>query len=106
MQARIELLLQGTRERIAIRAMGIIPAREQYQPLDGERGEILMAEEDGIILGMASVSYNLATRYGGEYCRLEELVLDPSARGRNVGAPLLTRTVDRARARGCAEYGL
>jgi GNAT superfamily N-acetyltransferase len=74
--------------------------------LDAERGEVLVAEEDGVVLGMASVSYNLAMRYGGEYCQLEELIVDPSARGRNVGALLVATTVERARSRGCSEYGL
>jgi GNAT superfamily N-acetyltransferase len=45
-------------------------------------------------------------RYGGEYCQLEELVVDPAARGKNVGAQLVNATVDAARARGCADYGL
>lgn len=74
--------------------------------LDARRGEVLVAEEDGVVLGMASVSYNLAMRYGGEYCQLEELIVDPSARGRNVGGLLVATTVERARSRGCAEYGL
>lgn len=74
--------------------------------LDGERGEVLVAEEGGVVLGMASVSYNLAMRYGGEYCQLEELIVDPQARGKNVGALLVVATLERARTRGCAEYGL
>ncbi len=74
--------------------------------LDGARGEVLVAEEAGVILGMASVSYNLAMRYGGEYCQLEELIVTPEARGKNVGARLVEATLERARARGCAEYGL
>ncbi len=74
--------------------------------VDGSRGEILVAEEDGIILGMASVSYNLAMRHGGEYCQLEELIVDPQARGKNLGGQLVQMTVTRARARGCGDYGL
>jgi len=74
--------------------------------LDGSRGEILVADEAGHLLGMASVSYNVAMRYGGEYCQLEELIVMPEARGKNVGALLVQTTVDRARARGCPEYGL
>lgn len=74
--------------------------------LAAERGEVLVAEDGGVVLGLASVSYNLAMRYGGEYCQLEELIVDPSARGRNVGALLVKRTIEQARSRGCAEYGL
>ncbi|MDA1075287.1 MAG: GNAT family N-acetyltransferase [Proteobacteria bacterium] len=74
--------------------------------LDKNRGEILVAEEAGVLLGMATVSYNLALRYGGEYCQLEELIVSERARGKNLGGLLVQRTVDTARARGCAEYGL
>ncbi len=74
--------------------------------LDGARGEILVAEEEGRLLGVATVSYNLAIRYCGEYCQLEELIVDPEARGKNVGGLLVRETLARAKARGCAEYGL
>lgn len=74
--------------------------------LDLSRGEILVADEDGSLIGLASVSYNLAMRYGGEYCQLEELIVDPSARGKQIGALLVSETVERARRRGCSEYGL
>jgi ribosomal protein S18 acetylase RimI-like enzyme len=55
---------------------------------------------------MASVSYNLAMRYGGEYCQLEELIVDPAGRGQNIGGRLVEKTVEQAKLRGCAEYGL
>ncbi len=74
--------------------------------LDGARGEIVVAEEQGTLLGAASVSYNLAMRYGGEYCQLEELIVDPAARGKDVGGQLVRETIERARQRGCSEYGL
>lgn len=74
--------------------------------LTRERGQILVAEEDGMLLGSASVTFNLAMRYGGEYCQLEELIVDPAARGKKLGGLLLEATIAEARARGCAEYGL
>ena len=74
--------------------------------LDGKRGQILVAEEQSRLLGLASVSYNLAMRYGGEYCQLEELVVDPQARGKKVGALLIEATLANARSRGCIEIGL
>ncbi|MGI9616570.1 MAG: GNAT family N-acetyltransferase [Acidimicrobiales bacterium] len=72
----------------------------------GERGAVVVAERDGEILGCATVSYNLAIRYGGEYCELEELIVDEAARGLNLGRILVQRTIDDARRRGCAEMGL
>ena len=76
------------------------------QLLEKSRGQVLIAEEGSEVLGLASVSFNLAMRYGGEYCQLEELIVDPMARGKNVGALLVEATLDCARQRGCAEYGL
>ena len=74
--------------------------------LDGARGAVVVAENDEGILGCATVSYNLAIRYGGEYCELEELIVDQSARGLNLGRILVQRTIDDARSRGCVEMGL
>jgi GNAT superfamily N-acetyltransferase len=74
--------------------------------LERERGEVLVAHENGVLLGMATVSYNLAIRYAGEYCQLEELIVEPAARGKKVGELLVRTTISRARSRGCAEYGL
>ena len=76
------------------------------QLLNNTRGEIFVAEGGGRILGMASVSYNLAMRYGGEYCQLEELIVDPAGRGQNIGGRLVEKTVEQAKLRGCAEYFL
>ena len=75
--------------------------------LDDKRGRVYVAEDDELgILGIASVSFNLAIRYGGEYCQLEELYVDPKARGKNCGGLLLQTVINGARTRGCAEVGL
>ena len=74
--------------------------------LDQQRGQILVAVEDGTILGMATFSYGIALRYGGEYCILEELVVDPAGRGKNIGGLLLQTVIDVAKARGCADFGV
>jgi len=74
--------------------------------LIGDRGQIHVAEENGLVLGFAAVTYNLAMRFGGEYCQLEELVVDPTARGKNLGGLLVERVLTVARDRGCAECGL
>jgi len=71
-----------------------------------ERGAVIIAENDQEILGVATVSYNLTVRFGGEYCELEELIVDESARGLNLGRILVQQTIDDARERGCAEIGL
>lgn len=72
----------------------------------GERGAVVIAENADGVLGCATVSYNMAIRYGGEYCELEELFVEESARGLSLGRILVQRTLDDARRRGCAEMGL
>ena len=74
--------------------------------ISNERGSLVIAEQEGKILGMASVSFNLALRYNGEYCQLEELVVHQEARGKNVGGLLIEETLRLAKNRGCKEFGL
>ena len=74
--------------------------------ISNERGSLVVAEENGSVLGMASISFNLALRYNGEYCQLEELVVDQDARGKNVGGLLIEETIKLAKKRGCKECGL
>ena len=74
--------------------------------LEKSRGQVLVADEGGALLGLAAFSYNVAMRYGGEYCQLEELIVDPKARGKNVGGLLVDAMLERASERGCAECGL
>ena len=74
--------------------------------ISNKRGSLVIAEEEGKILGMASISFNLALRYNGEYCQLEELVVHHTARGKNVGGLLIKETLRLARNRGCKEFGL
>jgi GNAT superfamily N-acetyltransferase len=74
--------------------------------ISNKRGSLIIAEEEGKILGMASVSFNLALRYNGEYCQLEELVVHQEARGKNIGGLLIEETLRLAKTRGCKEFGL
>lgn len=74
--------------------------------ISNKRGSLIIAEEEGKILGMASVSFNLALRYNGEYCQLEDLVVHQEARGKNVGGLLIEETLRLAKTRGCKEFGL
>ncbi len=73
----------------------------------GDRGTVLVADDDEVgVLGMATISFNLAIRYSGEYCQLEELFVDPNARGKNAGGLLIEGILNAARNHGCAEIGL
>ena len=74
--------------------------------ISNKRGSLLIAEEEGKVLGMVSISFNLALRYNGEYCQLEELVVHKEARGKNVGGLLIEEALKLAKNRGCKEFGL
>ena len=80
---------------------------ETFQSLlTKDRGQIIVAAENGVVLGMATVSFNVALRYRGEYCQLEELIVSAAARGRNLGGQLVQAAIDAAKERGCVEMGL
>ena len=72
----------------------------------GRYGRVLLACEDELALGMASISFNYALRYDGRYAQLEELIVDPVARGKNVGGLLVEEALKAARDEGCKEFGL
>jgi len=74
--------------------------------LDQRRGVLLLAIDETGILGMISVSYNLALRYGGEYAQIEELIVTAAARGKHAGSRLVGAAIEEARRRGCKEIGL
>lgn len=98
-----ELLTQLIGESIARSE----PSRAVFRSLlEGARGGVLVAVEEGTVLGVITVSYNPAIRYGGDYAQVEELVIDEAARGRQLGATLVRSAIDAARQRGCKEIGL
>ncbi|MFT6580989.1 MAG: glucosamine-phosphate N-acetyltransferase [Alphaproteobacteria bacterium] len=74
--------------------------------LDGDRGTVLVAEEEDVILGVITVSYVLALRYRGDYAQIEELVVDSRARGRKLGVSLVDAAIAAARDAHCGEIGL
>ena len=72
----------------------------------GERGLVIVAEEDNLIHGFASLSFNLGLRFSNQYCQLEELIVDPAARGKNIGALLMNEAVRVAGEKDCQDFGL
>ena len=74
--------------------------------LGSDRLRVLVAEDDEGVVGLISFSFDLALRYAGEYAQVEELIVDPRARGLKLGALLVQSAIAEARARGCREIGL
>ena len=78
-------------------------ARSVYRDLvTSKRGSVIVFEVDGEVLGLITSSYVSATRYGGDYARLEELIVDDKARGTGAGMALLQAAIAEARRRGCS----
>jgi GNAT superfamily N-acetyltransferase len=66
-------------------------------------GTILVADEDGAIAGITTLSFPAAIRCGGAYTCIEENIVDERFRGRGVGGKLLQAAIAEAKARGCRE---
>ena len=71
--------------------------------IEGDQGDVLLAEEDGTVLGLCTLSYPVAIRCGGCYASIEEFIVDEAARGKGVGGKLLQASIEKASARGCYE---
>ena len=70
---------------------------------DDDAGTVFVAEEDGVMLGLITLSYPLAIRCGGPYASIEEFIVTEQARGKGVGGKLLEAAIARATERGCYE---
>lgn len=71
--------------------------------VEEEQGTILLADEDGQILGMLTLSYPMAIRCGGIYSCIEEFVVNEQARGKGVGGKLLKAAIQKAAEKGSHE---
>jgi len=77
-------------------------ARATYRDLlTSERGSVIVFELDGEVLGVVTCSYVTAIRFGGDYARMEELIVDDRARGTGAGKMLVNAAIAEARRRGC-----
>jgi len=70
---------------------------------DDDAGTVFVAEEDGVMLGLVTLSYPLAIRCGGPYSSIEEFIVTEQARGKGVGGALLEAVVTKATEKGCYE---
>ena len=88
----------------------LAPAEAYVKPLaqllTGDRGTVLVAEENGELYGLITISFVLALRYTGDYAQIEELIVDPRARGKKLGVGLVKAAIEAARSADCHEIGL
>ena len=73
---------------------------------DDSVGTVWVFKADGRIVGMVSLLYTVSTALGADVALLEDMVVAPSHRGRQIGARLLAHAIDEARRRGCQRITL
>ena len=70
---------------------------------DENKGTLIVAEEDGKLVGLITLSYPIAIRCAGKYTCIEEFIVSETVRGRGVGTQLLESALDEAKKQGCYE---
>ncbi|MDO9040945.1 MAG: GNAT family N-acetyltransferase [Desulfocapsaceae bacterium] len=66
--------------------------------LENERGRVLVAEAEGLVIGMCSGQLLVSTAEGGLSLLVEDVVVDERWRGRGVGRLLMAAISDWAKA--------
>jgi ribosomal protein S18 acetylase RimI-like enzyme len=77
---------------------------EKY--LDQPDARILLAEENGISVGMISFFIRFNLFHAGRVCQIEELVVKEEVQGRGIGGKLLEEVIKIARDQRCAEISV
>lgn len=67
---------------------------------------LLVAEQDGRVLGVISLHFVPQLARAGDFCRISYLCVAEQARGLGIGALLEQRAVQEAQRRGCARIEL
>ncbi len=81
-------------------------ARGFQRYLESDDGDVLLAEEDGDLVGLASVYVDIPSIRFGTRCWLEDLVVTSRRRSTGIGARLLVEAAAWARERGCTHLEL
>ncbi len=77
---------------------------EQY--LAHATGSILLAEEQGMVIGLLSYSFRPDLYHGADTCLIEELIINKDRRGRGAGGLLIDTLVERLSVTDCAEVSV
>lgn len=70
---------------------------------NSELGSVFVADEEGTILGLITLSFPTAIRCAGIYAGVEEFIVDKKGRGKGIGGRLIKTAIEEARSRGCHE---
>ena len=100
------LLVAQLREHEIPTAVEAVAASIASTLRDPERGFLLAATVDGVVEGVAFVSFARPLEHAGEVCWLEELYVTPAWRDHGLGRRLVDEVIARAEARGCGSVDL
>ena len=73
---------------------------------DPSRALVLLAESDGLPIGVAYLSFTWTLEHGGKSAWLEELYVAPPHRGAGIGKKLLEAALSEATTQGCLALDL
>jgi GNAT superfamily N-acetyltransferase len=73
---------------------------------DSSRGEIIVGDLDGRVIGMVNILYTVSTFLGHRVGLLEDMIVHPELRGQHLGEQLLNAAMIHAMQRGCARLTL
>ena len=74
--------------------------------MDNDRGRILVAEEDGKVIGMCTGQLLISTAEGGPSVLVEDMVVDSNHRGGGIGRALMQAMAGWAREQGATRLQL
>ena len=69
-------------------------------------GQIVVAVDNGKVMGMVNVLYTVSTALGSRVALMEDMVVASDARGRGIGSKLIEYAIASARAAGCSRITL
>jgi GNAT superfamily N-acetyltransferase len=76
------------------------------EAIDSEQAAVLVAEEEGRLVGLCTAYLELNSVRFGQRCWVEDLAVGPEHRSRGIGAALLDAAADWARGRGATHLEL
>ncbi len=97
-------LIRELQRFLDLRPAEVKASERLYASLLKEQSHLLLvAEEKGDILGLASLWFRKSLFHTGTCCLLDELIVRKDARGKDVGQALVAETVLQARRRKAGE---
>lgn len=73
---------------------------------DAEIGSVLVARQDGQLVGMVTLLFTVSTALGERAAWLEDMIVSPASRGKGIGTTLLCAAISFARAQSCQRITL